>query len=189
MALRYVLVVLPFLLETTMPANANDDVAWGRMICEVVGSRIISEDGTHPEPASRPNESFLKGTEFDFEYGVDDALGLTIHLRETANRNVLINETFPMKSFSSISQVTNIAEFRAPYSEATFGQHRMNYKGSDQLFLKNQCGGKEWSGHLVRTHVGGLSTHVVSLKCRTFVDARDEVFARLSTAQRARSPN
>lgn len=179
MALRDVFAMLLVVLGTTAPANANDDAAWGRMICAVVGSRTISADDTHPEFVPRFRDDFPIGTEFDFEYGLDDASGLTIHLSETAKRNVLIDETFPANKFRGISQVTNIAEFRATYSEATFGQHRMNYKGSDQLFLKNRCEGEEWFGHFVQTHVSGVFTQVVSLECRTFVDAREEVFARL----------
>jgi hypothetical protein len=179
MALRDVIAVLLVLSGATVPANANDNTAWGRMICVVVGSRTISADDTHSEFGSRLREDFPIGTEFDFEYGLDDASGLTIHLSETAKLDVLIDETFPANKFIGISQVTNIAEFRATYSEATFGQHRMNYKGSDQLFLKTQCGGEEWSGHFVKTHISGVFTQVVSLDCRNFVDARDEVFARL----------
>lgn len=180
MAPRDVLAVLLLLFGTTIPANANDDAAWGRMICEVVGSRTITADDGHPEFGSRFREDYPIGTEFDFEYGLDDASGLTINLRDTAKRDVLIEETFPANKFRGISQVTNIAEFRATYSEATFGKHRMNYKGSDQLFLKNRCEGEEWSGHFVQTHISGVFTQVVSLECRTFVDARDEIFSRLS---------
>lgn len=183
MALRDSFAVLLVLSGTAMPGSANDDTAWGRMICEVVDSRIILADDTHPGFGSRLREDFSTGTEFHFEYGLDDASELTIYLGEAATRNVLIDERFLASNFKGVSRLTNYAEFRAAFSEATFGQYRINYKGSDQLFLKNRCDGEEWSGHFVRTHLSGLFTQVVSLECRTFVDARDDVFARLSAVR------
>ena len=183
MTLRDKFLVLLVFLGATMPASASENAAWGRMICEVVGSRIVPADITHTEFTARHSEDFAAGTEFSFDYGLDDASGLKIHLSEAAKRSVLIDETFPASKFRGISQVTNTAEFRATYSEATFGQYRMNYKGSDQLFLKSRCEGKEWSGHFVQTHRSGLFTKVISLECRSFVDGRDEIFARLLAAR------
>ncbi len=180
MALRDVFAIPLVLFGATMPANALDDAAWGRMICEVVGSRIVPADDIHTATVPRLKGDFPEGTEFHLEYGLDDASGLTIYLSETAKRIVLINETFSADKFRGISQVSNIAVFRETYSETSFGPYWMNYIGSDQLFIKNRCDGKEWSGHFVQAHVSGLFTQVVSLKCRNFVDAREEVFARLA---------
>ena len=180
MALHNVFAFPLAFLGATMSANASDDAAWGRMNCEVVGSRIVSADNTHTEFVLRLKSDFPFGTEFSFEYGLHDASGLTIYFSETATRNVLINETFSANNFRGISQVSNMAEFGTTYSEASFGRYLLNYKGSDQLFIKNRCDGQEWSGHFVQPHVSGLFTQVVSLECRNFVDARDDVFARLA---------
>jgi len=184
MALRDVFALPLVLLAAVAPASSNADAAWGRMICEVVGSRIVSAEGAQAEFVSHLKDDFPTGTEFHFEYGLDDASGLTFYLSETAKRNVLINETFLANDFRGISKVDNMAVFGATYSEASFGQYWLNYKGNDQLFIKNGCDGRKWSGHFVQTHVSGIFTQVVTLECRNFVDAREEVFALLATMEK-----
>lgn len=169
--------LLPALLAT--PSLAQDGEIRGRMICEVTSSRLVSEiDKSRPASAS-DKEDFSAGMTLYFEYALDGSMGLSISLGEPKDRSGLIDEPFSAETFSGISRFTNIAEFRAAYSEISFGKFGMNYKGSDQLLLRNRCGSRNWSGHFVRTQVSGQSTHVVSLECQPFIDAVDAVLHRL----------
>ncbi len=180
MACRIAFAVFLISCGASLPAGADDGAASGRMICEVVGSRIVPAGETPPVIGSRVRDDFPAGSLLVVEYGLDEASGLTIHLGEPAGQTTLIDETFSAGGFRGVSRVSNIAEFRAAYSEASFGQYHLNYKGSDQLFIKNRCDGRKWSGHFVRTHLSALFTEVVSFDCRHTVDARDEIVARLS---------
>jgi hypothetical protein len=159
-------------------ASAQDGTIIGRMYCEVIGSRFVV---THETGASTgKKESFPYGLPLTFDYVLDLDDGFAILFGETQTGRMVVAEPFPVEAFRGISRITNVAEFRTPYSELSFGRHRINYKGVDQLYLRGDYLGDGWSGHLVRSHVSGLFSQVVSLTCHSFVDAVEEVLARLA---------
>ena len=157
---------------------AQDDPVRGRMICEVIDSRFVPASDDTSETHVGHGEGYLSGTTFIIDYTHDVENGLTMYLAEPDRKNVLIEEPFPADSFKGISRITNNAEYRTTYSEASLGKFSMNYKGSDQFYIR-KCSAEEWQGSYIQTYVSGHFNQVVSLKCRTFVDAIDEVLARL----------
>lgn len=161
-------------------SSAQEGEIRGRMICEVIDSRLVAARGEAPSTFKRYGNDFELGMSLNMEYALDDEGALLISLFEADGKDVLIDELFSADTFRGVSAITSVAEFRASYSEVSFGRFGISYKGSDQLFLKNGCADNGWLGHFVQTYVGGHLTEVVSLKCRPFVDAMDEVFARLS---------
>ncbi|WP_149866488.1 hypothetical protein [Tropicimonas marinistellae] len=149
------------------------------MNCEVVASRTVSSGDRQSLADTGNGAEHAPGTTLVVDYKHDTSNGLTIYLGEPNRANVLIEEPFPASSFEGVSRFTNVAEYRNTYSEVSFGRHGMNYKGNDQLFLKEKCRGGDWSGHFVQTSVSGHFTQVVSLRCQPFVHVIDDVFARL----------
>lgn len=163
-------------------SSAQDGAIRGRMICEVTGSRFVAASDGQSNTIFRNVESISPGATLTFDYTLDEASRLSIFLRDTNRGKALVDEQFSAKMFRGISWVTNKAEFRATYSEASFGKFRINYKGSDQLYLK-RCQNDYWSGHYLQTYASGKFTQVVSLNCRPFVDTVDDVLARLTILQ------
>ena len=163
-------------------SSAQDGAIRGRMLCEVMSNRFVAIRDGHSNTNISYGEGFSVGASLTFDYTLDEASGLSVFLGETNSGGVLFDEPFSADKFRGISPVTNNADFRASYSEVTFGHYRMNYKGNDQLYLK-RCRDDDWSGYYVQTYVGGQFTQVVTLNCRTFVDAVDEVLARLTILQ------
>lgn len=162
---------------------AQDGAIRGRLICEVVDSRLVTSSDTHSGMIAKHAEGFPLGMSLTLEYKLVDPEGLTITLYESNDRRRLIEEPFSAETFRGISPFTSIAEFKAPYSELSFGRFGINYKGNDQIFLKNGCGNGDWIGHYVQTHVSGHFTQVVSLSCRPTIDAASELLARLTVSQ------
>lgn len=172
--------VLAFLLIClASPSFALEDPIRGRMVCEVLSSRFAPTDADSFVSNARYGQGFSSGVTLIIDYTHDPASGLSLYLGEPNRANVLIEEPFPTHSFKGFSAITNDAEYRTAYSEVTLGKHLVSYKGSDQLFIKKSCDAEEWTGHYVQTYVAGLFVQVVSLRCRTYVDAFAEVLARL----------
>lgn len=158
---------------------AQDSSIRGRMICDVVASKIVAATASSESAIIRSQVEFPRGMSLTLEYALVDGSGLSIAFYETNSGRVLIEEPFPADAFRGVSPYTNLAEFSAPYSEASFGRFGINYKGSDQLFIKNTCGNGNWRGHFVQTYVGGHVTQVVSLVCRPQSHDADELLSRL----------
>ncbi len=180
MTLRVAFSVLVIVFGSTSASYANGEVARGRMICEVVDIRTVTPNDLQSGNHLDHGRDFQLGNEFNFEYGFSGDAGFSIYLSDASGKGILIDEAFSISDRIGISRTTGIAEFRAPYSEASFGLHRMNYKGNDQLFLKSGCNGRKWSGHFLQTHVSRILTTVVSLDCRATIDALDDVLVRLA---------
>lgn len=161
---------------------AQDGSIRGGMICDVVASKIVAETASSESAVTRSQIEFPQGMSLTLEYALADGSGLSIAFYETKSGRLLIEEPFPADTFRGVSPYTNLAEFRAPYSEASLGRFGINYKGSDQLFIKNTCGNENWQGHFVQTYVGGHVTQVVSLACRPKNNDTDELLSRLKTA-------
>lgn len=157
---------------------AQENPVSGRMICEVLTSEFVPASEDFAISNDIRGEGFLSGTTFFIDYTHDLETGINIFLGEPNRANVLIDEPFPASSFKGVSRITNIAEYRTTYSEVSFGEYSMSYKGSDQFYLR-KCSSEEWKGFYVQTYVSGHYKQVASLNCRTFVDAIDEVLARL----------
>jgi hypothetical protein len=159
---------------------AQDGSIFGSMICDVVASKTVAAN--EQIAVNRNMNDFPSGMSLKLEYALADGAGLSIALFETDSGIRLIQEAFPVETFRGISPYSNLAEFRASYSEASIGRFGINYKGSDQLFIKNGCGNENWRGHFVQTYVGGHSTQVVSLDCRPVRNVADEFFSRLKAS-------
>lgn len=169
--------VLLFLLAA--PAAAQERAVAGRMICEVTDSRFAPAGPARWDRAMAAGRQFAPGTLFTFDYALTEGRGLTVSLAAADRRSPLIDEPFAGGDFTGISGFSKSAEYRAAYSELSLGRHGINYKGSDQLYLKN-CGPEGWTGHFVQTHVSGLFTQVVSLDCHPVSDATGDVLDRLA---------
>jgi len=167
------------IMSLASPTFAQDDAISGRMICEVLESRFVPADGDVSVSNIRYDEVFSPGVTFIINYTHDPATGLSFYLGEPNRTNVLIEELFPMRSFKGVSAITNLAEYRQPYSDVTLGEYMVNYEGSNQLFIKRSCNSEDWKGYFVQTYVSGLVTQVASLRCRTFAGTFAEVVARL----------
>lgn len=161
-------------------SSAQDGQIMGRMICDVVGSQLVAARGELPSEFMAYETGFQPGMSLNVDYALDDEEGFTISLGEPIGGSEFIEELFSAATFKGVSRTTDVAEFRASYSEASIGRFGMHYKGSDQLFLRDTCGNGDWLGHFVQTHVGGHFTQVVYLECRPFVDAIDDVLDRLA---------
>ena len=160
--------------------SAGESTISGRFTCDVIESRFVAAAPEYRDRISKAASGFPAGMSLTLDYVLDGARGLSVSLVEAGGGEVFFDEPFPAATFLGVSGITNVAEFRAPYSEVSFGRFGLNYKGSDQFFLKNGCGNGGWRGHYVRTHVSGHFTQVVTLACRPFVDATDAVLARLT---------
>jgi hypothetical protein len=161
-------------------ASAGEGTISGRFTCDVVKSRFVAAAPEYRDRVPTAGRGFPAGMPLTLDYVLDGAGGLSVSLGEAGGGEVFIDEPFPAATFAGVSGITNTAEFRAPYSEVSFGRFGLNYKGSDQVFLKTACGKGGWRGHYVQTHVSGYFTQVVTLECRPFVDAADAVLARLA---------
>ena len=173
--------ILPFLLPALFaaPSSALDSEIRGRVICEVTGSSLDSEiDKSRPASLSYRGD-FSEGMSLYFEYALDASKGLSISLGEPRDRGGMIDEPISAKTFNGVSRFTNVAEYRAAYSEFSFGRFGMSYRGSDQLAHRNCFNSMDWSGHFIRAHVSGHSKQVVSSACRPFVDAANAILDRL----------
>lgn len=168
------------ILVTLLPMQslAQDDPIRGRFVCEVLANQFVA----HGIDSERFDDQYpaghKPGATFIVDYTFDLSNGLTIYLGEPNRSKVLIEEPFPTSSFKGISKITHTAEYRSTYSEFSLGKFSVNYKGNDQLSIKKYCDGG-WSGHYVQTYASGFFTQVVSLDCRPFVDATEELLARL----------
>lgn len=169
---------LLFILITVWATQsmAQDGAIRGSIVCNVVASKLVA---TIPIVSPNRQDEFPLGMSMTLEYTLGDDNDLMMAFLETDSGKWLIQEPFPTETFKGISPYSNIAEFRAPYSEASVGRFGINYKGSDQLFIKNGCGNGNWRGHFIQTYVGGHHTQVVSLDCRVVRDASDEILSRL----------
>lgn len=116
-----------------------------------------------------------------FEYTLDEFGVFEVFFREEKREVALFEDPFLKQGFKGFSFV-GIAEFTTNYRGLSFGRHRINYSGNDQLFLK-KCSKNDWSGHYVQTYIGGHFFQVYNLNCRAEVDAVDEILARLKSVQ------
>lgn len=149
------------------------------MICDVVASKTVALN--ERIAVARNKSDFPSGMSLTLEYTLADGKGLSIAFYETVSGSRLIEELFPSDAFRGVSPFTDLAEFRASFSEASIGRFGVNYKGSDQLFIKNGCGDGNWRGHFIQTYIGADRTLVVSLDCRPTSNVADEFFSRLKS--------
>lgn len=161
-------------------SSAHEQTIAGRMICEVVASKIVPTNKELKVPIAVHTETYSPGEKFNFDYTLYVEEGLEIFLGVPNRSSVLIAEPFPQNSFKGVSKVTRGGEYRTAYSEVSFNDHLISYKGNDQLFLRSTCASDEWRGFYVETYVSSHFWQVVTLQCITFVDAYDEVLARLA---------
>ncbi len=173
---------LPAILITLLPAQslAQEDPIRGRFLCEVLSNQFVQSGNVPANADVEYPEGHLPGANFVIDYTLDPVSGLTIYLGEPNRTSILIEEPFPTNSFKGVSKITHKAEYRSTFSEVSLGRHSVSYKGSDQLSIKRSCGAA-WSGHFVQTYVSGQFKQVVSLTCRPFVNAAEEMLARLKS--------
>ena len=152
------------------------------MVCSVVASKAVARAPAGNALLTDDKGKFPLGMSLTLEYSLTELGEVAIVFHETVGGRRLIEESFPGDTFRGISPYTYLAEFKASYSEASFGRYSINYKGSDQLFIKTGCGDGNWQGHFVQTYVGGHATQVVSLDCRPKQHAADEFLSRLKAS-------